>query len=77
MKRSKLVFGVVIGLFLLILLLQNTAPVQTRILSASFELPLALTLFAGVAAGFGLGWIVCWARMRRRFAGAGGKPAGT
>ena len=75
MKRSKLVFGVVIGLFLLILLLQNTAPVQTRILSASFELPLALTLFAGVAAGFGLGWIACWARMRRRLAGSGGNSA--
>lgn len=75
MKRSKLVIGFVLAFFLLILLLQNTAPVQTRILSASFELPLALTLFAGVAAGFGLGWIACWARMRRRLAGSSGKAA--
>lgn len=75
MKRSKLVIGFVLAFFLLILLLQNTAPVQTRILSASFELPLALTLFLCVASGFALGWIVCWARTRRRLAGSGARSA--
>ncbi len=69
MKRAKLVIGVLLGCFLLILILQNTAPVETRVLSASFQMPLAATLLVCVAAGFGLGWLAAWYRLRRRSAG--------
>ncbi|MBI5851831.1 MAG: LapA family protein [Planctomycetes bacterium] len=72
MKRVKVAGGVLLGFLLLVLILQNTDPVQTRIFSASFSMPLALTLIACVGAGFGLGWLCCWARLRRRAANASG-----
>ncbi|MFO1053103.1 MAG: LapA family protein [Planctomycetota bacterium] len=68
MKRVKLIGGILLGFFFLVLILQNTETVSTRVLSATFQMPLALTLLACIAGGFGLGWLACWYRHRRRVA---------
>lgn len=74
MKRVKFVLAVLLGFFLLVLILQNTAPVRTRVLSGSLEMPLAFTLLGCVLAGFGLGWFACWYRHRRRSTPTEGGP---
>jgi uncharacterized integral membrane protein len=58
---STLIFLVLI----LMIILQNTHPVQTRILFFSVVMPVALLLFGALAAGFALG--AAWTGKRIAF----------
>ncbi len=45
----------VLGILLVIIVLQNTEPVQTEVLFFSFTMPRALLLFAAAVVGFVIG----------------------
>ena len=52
MKQAKLVLLLVLGFALVLLVAQNTAPVQARFLWLSAEIPAIVLLFLTAAAGF-------------------------
>ncbi len=58
MKRVKLAVLVAIGLALMMLVVQNTAPVQARFLWMSAEIPAVVLLFLTAAGGFVAGLLV-------------------
>ncbi len=58
MTTSKLMGILILALLLIIVVLQNTTPVETRILFFSFEMPRALLLFIMTLLGFILGVLV-------------------
>jgi uncharacterized integral membrane protein len=64
MKTSKLVTILVISVVLLLVVIQNTSPVQARFLWLSAEVPAILLLFLMAVGGFVLGLLV--ALLRRR-----------
>jgi len=64
MKTSKLVTILVISVVLLLVVIQNTSPVQARFLWLSAEVPAILLLFLMAVGGFTLGLLV--ALLRRR-----------
>ena len=66
MRRLKLVIASVLGFLLLVIVLQNTDTVETRILSATVELPRAIMLLVAVAFGFVLGMMSVWWTRRRK-----------
>ncbi len=55
MGRFKLSLALILTVLLLVLVLQNAGPVETRIFFKSFVLPQALLLLATAGAGFALG----------------------
>ena len=64
MKRSKVIgASVLIGL-LVIIMIQNTASVSTKVLFWSFSLPRAVLLFVTAAIGYAAGGIVFTRRKR-------------
>jgi uncharacterized integral membrane protein len=65
MKRLKIALALIAGFLLLIVILQNTDTVETRILSATIELPRALLLLVAVVFGFVLGFATAWWTRRR------------
>ncbi|MEZ4484178.1 MAG: LapA family protein [Syntrophotaleaceae bacterium] len=52
MKRVRLTILVAIGLALMLLVVQNTAPVQARFLWMSAEIPAVVLLFLTAVGGF-------------------------
>ncbi len=58
MERTKLIFMVILGILGLIIILQNTEPVETRILFATLKMPRAILLFGTFAIGFAVGVLV-------------------
>lgn len=58
MNRTKLIIGGIIVLLAVVVVLQNTDPVQTSILFFSFTVPRAFLLFSTFVAGFVVG--VLW-----------------
>lgn len=58
MKRVKLAILVAIGLALMLLVVQNTAPVQARFLWMAAEIPAVVLLFLTAAGGFVAGLLV-------------------
>ena len=74
MKRFKLISLIVLAVLGLVILLQNTAEVETRILFISFSMPRAFLLLFTLAIGFGLGLLTAhlWPRWR---AGSLGKES--
>lgn len=58
MKTLKLVFILTISIALLLVIVQNTVPVQARFLWFTAEMPVILLLFLTTAGGFALGLIV-------------------
>jgi uncharacterized integral membrane protein len=65
MKRVKIAVGAILGFLLLVLMLQNTETVRTKVLSATLEMPLAFTLLLAIGGGFALGYLWCFLRTRR------------
>jgi uncharacterized integral membrane protein len=65
MRRLKIVLAAVGGFLLLVIILQNTAVVTTRILWLEFDLPRALLLFLCLIAGFGIGYLTRTLRRRQ------------
>jgi uncharacterized integral membrane protein len=55
MTKSKVVVLAVVGLLVLIVVLQNTEVVETKILFISVEMPRAVLLFGTLLIGFALG----------------------
>ena len=58
MKRAKIVFALIAIIALIIIIVQNTASVETRILLFNIRMPRALLLFVMFLLGFGLGVVV-------------------
>ena len=55
MKRVKIAGVVIALLVVVVLILQNTQQVETRVLFATIEMPRAVLLFVTAALGFGAG----------------------
>jgi len=75
MKKIKLIGIVVLAVLGLVILLQNTTAVETRILFISFTMPQVFLLLLTLAIGFGLGYLTAHLRPRRRDT-AGADPPG-
>ena len=60
MKKVKLVFGVILVVIGAIIILQNTAAVETHILWYSITMPRAVLLLVTGLVGFALGVIACF-----------------
>lgn len=58
MKPGKTIAILILALLVLIIIMQNTSPVETKILFVSFQLPRALLLFITTLIGFILGLLV-------------------
>lgn len=66
MRKLKLILALVITVALGVLVTQNTAPVETRFLWMSAQVPAILLLFLTTAGGFALGLLVALLAGRRR-----------
>ena len=58
MKRFKMISIAILALLGLIIILQNTEPVETRMLFLSITMPRAILLMATTLIGFALGVLV-------------------
>jgi hypothetical protein len=76
MKRFKISLALIAGFLLLVVILQNTDTVETRILSATIELPRAVLLLVTVVFGFVLGFATGWWTKRRGTAKPGAVKPG-
>lgn len=56
MKKAKIIGALVVAVLVLIVVLQNTQPVETKILFATVSMPRALLLFITLLVGFLLGF---------------------
>lgn len=67
MKRVKIAFIVLLCVLLIILVIQNTDPVEARFLWLTTQLPMVILLFVTTAGGFILGMLVSlFVRKERR-----------
>ena len=58
MKKAKLIIAIVLAVLCLIIVLQNTASVETRFLFVTITMPRAVLLLSTAAIGFVLGVLV-------------------
>jgi uncharacterized integral membrane protein len=58
MKQVKIIAALILAIVCLIIVLQNTATVETKILFISITMPRAVLLLATTAIGFALGVLV-------------------
>jgi uncharacterized integral membrane protein len=65
-RKLKLGLVLLTGFLLLVVILQNTDSVTTRVLSAEIELPRAVLLLITLAMGFVLGFATAFWRGRRK-----------
>lgn len=65
MKRMKPAILVVVGMLLMLLVVQNTAPVQAHFLWMTAEVPVVVLLFLAVLGGFVSGLLVAWLSHRK------------
>lgn len=56
-KKVKLIIIAVLAVIVLIIALQNTANVETRLLFATVTMPRAVLLFVMLLIGFVIGWL--------------------
>ena len=66
MSRLKLITIAVLAVLVGILVLQNTQPVETRVLFATVTMPRAVLLFVTALIGFALGVLVSLAVVRKK-----------
>jgi len=78
MKRLKIALALIAGFLLLVVILQNTDTVETRILSATISLPRAVLLFLAVLFGFVLGFATAvWRKVRHQHEKPGSAGSGS
>lgn len=65
MARAKLIISAILALLLLIVVLQNTQAVETKILFTSFTMPRAVLLFGTAIIGFVMGVLVTFRAGKR------------
>ncbi|WP_417847688.1 LapA family protein [Thalassoglobus sp.] len=58
MKKAKIIGSVIAALLVLIVVLQNTAVVETKVLFTTISMPRATLLFITLVVGFLLGLVV-------------------
>ena len=66
MSRLKLVTIVVLAVLAVILVLQNTQPVETRVFFATVTMPRAVLLLVTAVIGFALGVLLSLAVVKRK-----------
>ena len=66
MQHTKLTVTLILSAFLMIVVLQNTEPVVTKILFVSITMPRAVLLFGTTMIGFALGVMTSFMMMKRR-----------
>lgn len=66
MTRVKLVFSSILAILVLIIVLQNTEPVETKILFFSITMPRAVFLVGTTLTGFALGVLASFIMSRSR-----------
>lgn len=71
MKKTRLIVMLVLAVLVVIVLLQNTEAVETRLLFATVIMPRALLLFTTALVGFALGILVSlmWIRKQEKLEG--------
>ncbi len=57
MQKLKLIFIAILAIIVLIIAIQNTDNVETRLLFATVTMPRAVLLFVMLAIGFVIGWL--------------------
>ena len=65
MQQVKVFSILILSLIVLVIVLQNTEPVVTKLLFISITMPRAVLLFGTTALGFALGVLVSFLMMRR------------
>lgn len=58
MQKAKIIAVVVLAVLVLIIALQNTAPVETRLVLFTVDIPVALLIFGSLVIGFVVGMLV-------------------
>lgn len=66
LKHLKIALASIAGFLLVVVILQNTDTVTTRVLSAEIELPRAVLLFVTLGFGYVLGFATAFWRGRRK-----------
>lgn len=72
MKKLRLIVALVLAVLVVIVVLQNTDAVETRLLFATVTMPRAVLLFTTVLIGFALGILTSLVWMRKQ-----GRPDGS
>jgi len=70
MTRTKLIVILVLAIFCIVVVLQNTQAVETRILFVTITMPRAILLFLASLVGFVAGIILALGLSRRKKTGA-------
>lgn len=65
MTRTKLIIAGILALFVLIVILQNTAAVETKVLFVTLTMPRAVLLIGTTLVGFLLGVVVAFRLAKR------------
>lgn len=66
MAKTRLIVAVVLALLAVVVVLQNTEAVETRLLFATVTMPRAVLLLTTVLIGFALGLLTALVWMRKR-----------
>jgi uncharacterized integral membrane protein len=72
MRNTRLALAFVLAVVIVVIALQNTEPVDTKLLFATVSMPRAVLIFTTAASGFGLGVLttLVWTRSGRRGGGS-------
>ncbi len=66
MRNLKFIVASVLGILVVILVVQNTEPVETHLLSGTVAMPHAVLIFISAAAGFVLGVLLTMSQKSKR-----------
>jgi len=69
MKKFKLIVAAIAVVLVVIVILQNTASVDTRILFMTVSMPRALLLFVAMAVGFAGGLVAAMSVLKKKSGG--------
>lgn len=68
MKRAKIIAAAIVAILIVVVVLQNTQPVETRILVSTVTMPRAALLFVTLVVGYVLGLVTAGLVLRHRSA---------